>query len=118
MPRRAPLARSAGAPNRRVYKPGELDQIVGDRLAELQKLVADNGARLILLKYPSPGSEDDWKMVQRVAETRHITLLKVVDSIPASDLEDPVHLNPEGSRKFTELLGQALGALLTSFQVH
>ena len=104
---------TAGAPNRRTYKNAELDQLIGDRLAALQAVVAENGARLIILRYPAPDTEASWQTVKRIAEDNHVPYFSALDTMAPSEFEDPLHLNPEGTQRFTKALGPALAAELS-----
>jgi len=103
---------AAGTPNKRVYQEGEVDQIV--TIVWLPSiLLAEHGARLVILRYPAPDMEASNDMVKRIAAARNIPYVSALDFIPKTEFEDIYHLNPHGSGMFTEALGPALGRELS-----
>jgi hypothetical protein len=102
-----------GLPDKRTYKVGEVARIVGDHLIELQTLLAQHGAKLVILHYPAPNMEAGWTMVERVVGERNIPYVSAVDSIPYALFKDAYHLGPQGTQDFTKALGPALNEALT-----
>jgi hypothetical protein len=103
----------AGLPDKRVYKSGEVEQLVSGRLADLQTELAPYGAKLMILHYPIPGMEADWRLIERVAKAKNISFVSAVASTPQSYFEDPYHLNDQGMEYYTKALGPALNAELS-----
>ena len=104
---------AGGAVSMRVYKDGETEQILADRLVALQLLVTGHGARLAVLRYPAPDMEASLDMMKRIAEANRIPYFSALDAIPKAEFEDAYHLNPRGTEKFTDALAPALKEELT-----
>ena len=85
---------AAGAPSHRVYAAGEIEKLIGDRLAALDSRLAAQGSRLVILHYPAPHMEEDWKLAERVIRSKNIPFVSPLDSMPLDEFEDIYHLNP------------------------
>jgi hypothetical protein len=103
---------AAGLPDKRGRPNEDIEKQTGERLAALQALVAEQGAKLIILHYPAPGMDAGWRIVERVTAAKGIPFVSAVPSMPLERFEDGLHLDPEGTKEFTRLLGPALNAEL------
>ena len=100
----------------RVYSDAEIERIAGDRLVALQTRLAGQGTRLVVLRYPAPGMDAHWAVVERAAAARKIPYFSAIDYIDKKKFIDPYHLGEQGTQEFTTLLAPAMDAALRPFR--
>ena len=70
----------------------------------------------MVLRYPAPGMDAHWAVVERAAAARKIPYFSAIDYIDKKKFIDPYHLGEQGTQEFTTLLAPAMDAALRPFR--